>query len=167
MTVEDTGGQLRVDDVANVVEEHQPLIGDAIVDGNDDRLLLVVEKFPGADTVEVTSGSKTRQQSADLPHEVRHERLPAGGHIQDAIDNLRLAFIIAGVLLFLVLAIFLFSWRTTLISLVTIPLSLVAAALVLYLRGETFNPIASRVSPSRSRSSSTTPSSASTTSLGA
>ena len=56
MTVEDTGGQLRVDDVANVVEEHQPLIGDAIVDGNDDRLLLVVEKFPGADTVEVTSG---------------------------------------------------------------------------------------------------------------
>src|SRR5215211_4747478 len=50
--------------------------------------------------------------------------------------------IIAGVLLALVLAIFLFSWRTTLISLVTIPLSLVAAALVLYLRGETFNPIA-------------------------
>src|ERR687890_492805 len=87
VTVEDTGGQLRVDDVANVVEEHQPLIG-------------------------------------------------------DAIDDLRLAFIIAGVLLVLVLAIFLFSWRTTLISLVTIPLSLVAAALVLYLRGETFNPIA-------------------------
>ena len=57
MTVEDTGGQLRVDDVANVVEEHQPLIGDAIVERNVvDRLLLVVEKFPGADTVEVTSG---------------------------------------------------------------------------------------------------------------
>jgi hypothetical protein len=56
VTVEDTGGQLRVADVANVVEEHQPLIGDAIVDGNDDRLLLVVEKFPGADTAEVTSG---------------------------------------------------------------------------------------------------------------
>src|SRR5215212_8040080 len=56
VTVEDTGGQLRVDDVANVVEEHQPLIGDAIVDGKDGRLLLVVEKFPGADTVEVTSG---------------------------------------------------------------------------------------------------------------
>src|SRR5215207_2797032 len=63
-------------------------------------------------------------------------------YIQDAIDNLRLAFIIAGVLLALVLAALLFSWRTTLICLVTIPLSLVAAALVLYLRGETFNPIA-------------------------
>ena len=35
VTVEDTGGQLRVADVANVVEEHQPLIGDAIVDGSD------------------------------------------------------------------------------------------------------------------------------------
>src|SRR5215218_1542287 len=118
VTVEDTGGKLRVDDVANVVEEHQPLIGDAIVDGNDGRLLLVVEKFPGADTVEVTSG------------------------VEDALDNLRLAYIIAGVLLVLVLAVFLFSWRTTLISIVTIPLSLVAAALVLYLRGETFNPLA-------------------------
>src|SRR5215218_2270933 len=63
-------------------------------------------------------------------------------YIVDAIDNLTLTLIIAGVLLALTLAAFLFSWRTTLISLVTIPLSLVAAALVLYLRGETFNPIA-------------------------
>src|SRR5919107_1408269 len=46
VTVEGTGGQLRIADVANVVEEHQPLIGDAIVGGNDDRLLMVVEKFP-------------------------------------------------------------------------------------------------------------------------
>src|SRR5918995_1450927 len=60
----------------------------------------------------------------------------------DALGNLRLALIIGGVLLALVLAAFLFSLRATLISLVTIPLSLVAAALVLYLRGETFNPIA-------------------------
>ncbi len=145
VTVEDTGGQLRVDDVANVVEEHQPLIGDAIVDGNDDRLLLVVEKFPGADTVEVTSGVEdalNKLQPGLSGMKFDTNVFQPAAYIQDAIDNLRLAFIIAGVLLFLVLAIFLFSWRTTLISLVTIPLSLVAAALVLYLRGETFNPIA-------------------------
>ena len=170
VTVEDTGGQLRVDDVANVVEEHQPLIGDAIVDGNDDRLLLVVEKFPGADTVEVTSGVEdalNKLQPGLSGMKFDTNVFQPATYIQDAIDNLRLAFIIAGVLLSLVLAAFLFSWRTTLISLVTIPLSLVAAALVLYLRGETFNPIASRGSPWRSRSSSTTPSSASTTSPGA
>ena len=48
---------------------------------------------------------------------------------------------IAAVLLALVLAAFLFQWRTVLIALVTIPVSLVAAALVLDLMGETFNAI--------------------------
>src|SRR5919107_1073394 len=145
VTVEDTGGQLRVADVANVVVEHQPLIGDAIVDGNDDRLLLVVEKFPGADTVEVTSG--VEDALSNLQPGLSGMRFDTNvfqpaTYIVDALDNLKLAFIIAGVLLTVILAAFLFSWRTTLVSLVTIPLSLVAAALMLYLRGETFNPIA-------------------------
>ena len=145
VTVEDTGGQLRVADVANVVEEHQPLIGDAIVGGNDDRLLMVVEKYPNADTVEVTSGVEdalNKLQPGLTGMKLDTNIFQPTTYIMDAIDNLRLAFIIAGVLLALVLAAFLFSWRTTLISLVTIPLSLVVAALVLYLRGETFNPIA-------------------------
>jgi CzcA family heavy metal efflux pump len=145
VTVEDTGGKLRVDDVANVVEEHQPLIGDAIVDGKDGRLLLVVEKFPGADTVEVTSGVEDalgKLQPGLSGMKFDTNVFQPATYIVDALDNLRLAFIIAGILLVLVLAALLFSWRTTLISLVTIPLSLVAAALVLYLRGETFNPIA-------------------------
>jgi Cu/Ag efflux pump CusA len=145
VTVEDTGGRLRVADVANVVEEHQPLIGDAIVNGNDDRLLLVVEKFPGADTVEVTSG--VEDALSNLQPGLSGMRFDTNvfqpaTYIVDALDNLRLAFIIAGVLLTVILAAFLFSWRITLVSLVTIPLSLVAAALMLYLRGGTFNPIA-------------------------
>ena len=36
-------------DVATIVEDHQPLIGDAVVDGGP-GLVLVVEKFPGANT---------------------------------------------------------------------------------------------------------------------
>jgi CzcA family heavy metal efflux pump len=145
VTVEDTGGQLRVADVANVVEEHQPLIGDAIVGGKDGRLMLVVEKFPGANTVEVTRGvedalNTLRPGLSGMQFDTDVFR-PAT-YIQDAIGNLTLALIIAGVLLALVLSAFLFSWRTTLICLLTIPLSLVAAALVLYLLGETFNPIA-------------------------
>ena len=47
------GKVLKLGDVAKVVENHPPLIGDAIV--NDDTgLVLVVEKFPGANTVAVT-----------------------------------------------------------------------------------------------------------------
>ena len=59
--------------------------------------------------------------------------------IENAIDNLTLASLIAGVLLALILSAFLFEWRTVLIGLITIPLSLVAAALVLDVLGETFN----------------------------
>ena len=145
VTVEDTGGQLRIADVANVVEEHQPLIGDAIVGGNDDRLLLVVEKFPNADTAEVTSGVEDALNNLKpglTGMKFDMEVFRPATYITDAIGNLRLAIIIGGVLLALVLAAFLFSLRATLISLVTISLSLMVAALVLYFRGETFNPIA-------------------------
>jgi len=142
--VEDTGGQLRVADVANVVEDHQPLIGDAIVGGKDGRLMLVVEKFPGANTVEVTNGVEEALNTLKpglSGMQIDSDVFRPATYIQDAIGNLTLALIIAGVLLALVLIAFLFSWRTVLISLVTIPLSLVAAAFVLYLLGETFNPL--------------------------
>src|SRR5947209_8476119 len=46
---------LRIGDVANVVYGHPPLIGDAVVNGAP-GLLMVVEKFPGANTVAVTKG---------------------------------------------------------------------------------------------------------------
>ena len=53
--VEEERTRVRLGDVAAVVEDHQPLIGDATV--NDGRgLLLVIEKFPGANTLEVTEG---------------------------------------------------------------------------------------------------------------
>jgi len=45
-------GQLRLGDVANVIEDHQPLIGDAVLAGGP-GVMLVVEKFPGADTRQV------------------------------------------------------------------------------------------------------------------
>src|SRR5688572_16920198 len=56
-----------------------------------------------------------------------------------AIGNLTNALLIGCLLLVLVLVAFLFHWRTLLISLIAIALSLVAAAFVLYLQGVTFN----------------------------
>ena len=56
MTVTTKDGQrVRLGDVAKFVESHPPLIGDAVVDGGD-GLLLIVEKFPWANTLEVTRG---------------------------------------------------------------------------------------------------------------
>src|SRR5689334_16439945 len=51
----DGAAPLRLSDVANVVTDHQPLIGDALLQGDEDSLL-VIEKFPNANTLEVTRG---------------------------------------------------------------------------------------------------------------
>jgi CzcA family heavy metal efflux pump len=141
--VEETGGRLQLGDVANVVEDHQPLIGDAVV--NDaDGLLLVIEKFPGANTVEVTKGVEAALEDlkpglGGMQPDTSIFR-PAS-FIETAMDNLTLAIIIAAALAAAALAAFLLQWRSILICLFTIPLALVAAALVLENFGETFNAI--------------------------
>jgi CzcA family heavy metal efflux pump len=141
--VEETGGRLRLTDVADIRIGHQPLIGDAVVNDRD-GLLLVVEKFPGASTVEVTHGVEEALDTlqpglSGLTTDTSVFR-PAT-LIDDAIDNLTLTLIIAGLLLALVVAAFLFQWRAVLIALLTLPVSLVAASLVLDLLGESFNAI--------------------------
>jgi CzcA family heavy metal efflux pump len=141
--IDGTGGELRLGDVTRVVEDHQPLIGDAVVNDGD-GLMLVIEKFPGANTVEVTKGVEAalgnlKPGLAGMEPDTSVFR-PAS-FIEDAIDNLTLAILIAGILLALVVAAFLRRWRTVLIALFTIPLSLIAAALVLDLLGESFNAI--------------------------
>ena len=141
--VEGTGGRLRLTDVADVKVDHQPLIGDAVVGGGD-GLLLVVEKFPGASTLEVTKGVEEALDElepglAGIRTDTSIFR-PAA-LIEEAIDNLTWTLVIAALFLTLILAAFLFQGRTVLIALVTIPVSLAAAALVLDLLGETFNAI--------------------------
>jgi CzcA family heavy metal efflux pump len=140
--VDGTDGKMRLDDVANVVDGHPPLIGNAIVNGNSSGLLLVVEKFPGADTAEVTAG--VQDALNELKPGLSGMKIDTGvfqptNYIGEAVGNLSLALIIAGILLALALVAFLFQWRTALISLIVIPLSLVAAAFVTYLLGQTFN----------------------------
>jgi Cu/Ag efflux pump CusA len=56
-----------------------------------------------------------------------------------AISNLTQALVLGFILVVIILALFLFEWRVALISLLTIPLSLVATILVLYWRGATIN----------------------------
>ncbi|HEV7882993.1 MAG TPA: efflux RND transporter permease subunit [Solirubrobacteraceae bacterium] len=141
--VEDSPARLRLGDVATIVEDHQPLIGDAVVNGGN-GLMLVVEKLPGANTVAVTRGVERalddlRPGLAGLRTDTNVFR-PAS-FVEDAIGNLTLAIVIAAALLALALAAFLMRWRTVLASLVAVPLSLVTAALVLDLLGTTMNAI--------------------------
>ena len=143
--VDDTGARnLGLGDVAKVVEDHQPLIGDALVrEGNGD-LLLVVEKLPNANTLEVTRGLEAKIDAmrpglGEVEFDTTIYR-PAS-FIEAAIGNLTTALIIGAALVALVFGAFFFRWRTALIGIVAVPLSLVVAALVLWALGTTMNTI--------------------------
>ena len=135
------GTPKRLGDVTHVVDGHQPLIGDAVVGGGT-GLLLVVEKFPGASTVDVTA------QVEDALDEMRpgltglqidSSVFRPADFIDSAVHNLRTAVIVGVALFALVLLSLLFAWRTALVCLVAFAVSLTAAALVLLATGATFN----------------------------
>lgn len=128
-------------DVTNVVEDHQPLIGDAVINDSA-NLLLVVEKLPEVNTLEVTRDVEQALAALQpgLPGlEFNATLFRPTTYIEMAIANLTQSLIIAALLVVLVLGAFLYGWRTALISLVAIVVSLFAALFVLYLRGATLN----------------------------
>jgi CzcA family heavy metal efflux pump len=134
-------GPVRLGDVAKVAEDHQPLIGDAIIDGQP-GLLLVVEKLPWANSLQMTAGVENaiRQLQPGLPGiKFDTKVFQQADFVKLAISNLTQALVIGFILVVAILALFLFEWRMALISLLTIPLSLVATLLVLYWRGATIN----------------------------
>jgi len=132
---------LRLGDVATVIENHQPLIGDAVVDDGA-GLFLVIEKFPNANTLEVTRGVEDALEALRPglgSVTVDPTIFRPATFIEQAESNLALAFLLALVLVAFALGAFVFDWRAGLIGLVAIPVSLVAATLVLYVLGATLN----------------------------
>jgi Cu/Ag efflux pump CusA len=128
--------------VARVVEDHPPLIGDAVLRGGTPGLLLVVEKLPGADTLEVTRGVEAalHRLGAGLAGITTDTTIfrPAT-YVNASTDHLRLALIIGAILVLGVLLAFLYDWRGVLVAVVSIGLSLLAAALLMDALGYTMN----------------------------
>jgi CzcA family heavy metal efflux pump len=132
---------IRLGDVADVVEDHQPLSGDAVINDGE-GLMLIVEKLPWANTLDVTNGvEETLEQLAPGLRgvEVDSTIFRPATFIEIAIDNLTRALFIGSILVILILALFLFEWRSALISAVAIPLSLLGALVVLDMREVTIN----------------------------
>src|SRR6516164_7923761 len=135
------GKFIRIGDVADVTYGSPPLAGDAVINGGA-GLMLVIEKFPGANTVDVTNGilQAFSQIQPGLPGvKVNSQIFRQATFIEMAIHNLTLAVVIGCVLVVFVLFLFLFQWRAAVVSLLAIPLSLGAAAIVLDLMGTTIN----------------------------
>lgn len=135
------GAPLRLGDVAQVIVSHPHPIGDAVINDGP-GLLLIVEKQPWGNTLEVT-----RKVEAALEAlrpglkgvDVDSTIFRPATFIERSLANLRHALVLSCLLVVAILGAFFFDWRTALISLVTIPLSLVAATIVLHYQGGTIN----------------------------
>ncbi len=135
------GTSVSLGDVTQVVEDSQPLIGDAILQDGP-GLMLVVEKFPGANTLDVTRGVEKaleELQQGMKGIEVDTSIYRPASFIERAEKNLAIAIGFAYLLLLLALFVLMGSWRAALVAALAVPLSLFAAGLVLHLRGVNVN----------------------------
>ena len=135
------GTAVRLSDVGLVVEDHMPLWGDALINQRP-GLMLVVQKLPGANTLEVTKGVEEAmdEMRPGLPAiQIDTDLFRPATFIDMAIHNLMEALLLGVLLVIAILAAFLFEWRTAFISLIAIPLSLVGALLILELFGTVIN----------------------------
>ncbi|MFO0758030.1 MAG: efflux RND transporter permease subunit [Byssovorax sp.] len=136
-----SGAPIRLGDVADIRIDHPPPIGDAII--NDvPGILLIVEKQPWGNTLDV---SRNVEAALDALRpgltgvEVDSTIFRPATFIERSIHNLASAMLLGCALVALVLFAFLFNLRTALISITAIPLSLLAAAVVLRAWGGTIN----------------------------
>ncbi len=145
------GAPVRIRDVADVVLGSPPPIGDAIIasrthDGEArvrPGLLLIVEKQPEGNTLDVTravdAALKDLQTAVGDNVHIDASIFRPATFIERALHNLTHALLVGCGLVTVILIAFLFDWRTALISLTAIPLSLVSAVLVITWMGATVN----------------------------
>lgn len=135
------GASIRLGDVAEVRIDHPAPIGDAVI--NDvPGLLLIVEKQPWGSTLSVTRDVEAALEALkpglkDIEMDPTIFR-PAT-FIERSLVNLRHALLLGCGLVVVILFAFFFEWRAAFISLITIPLSLLAAGIVLHFLGGTIN----------------------------
>lgn len=133
---------LRLEDVAEVKWHHAAPLGAASCNG-DEAVVLTITKQPGINTLNLTSDLESAL--ADL-----EQQLPAGismrsdvfrqsDFIESSIDNLQRTLLEGAFFVTLVLLLFLMNWRTTLISVLAIPLSLMTSMMVLWVLGYELN----------------------------
>jgi CzcA family heavy metal efflux pump len=137
------GANLTLGDVAKVSEAPAPRLGAASVSGQPAVILMVSAQY-GANTLDVTRGldralNELRPALAAQNIQIDSTIFRPARFIDTALHNLRASLIIGGILVIVVLFLFLFNFRTAAISCTAIPLSLLAATIVIERLGYTLN----------------------------
>lgn len=133
---------ITVKDVAEVVIGSSDKIGDASLNENQ-AIVLTISKQPGVNTLTLTK--KLDDAVADLKTslpkgvEIQNHIFRQANFIEASINNLNQTLLEGAFFVIVVLFIFLMNWRTTVISLLAIPISLLVSIIVLNLLDYTIN----------------------------
>ncbi|MDH3734676.1 MAG: efflux RND transporter permease subunit, partial [Gemmatimonadota bacterium] len=136
------GIPILLEDVADVRIGPKIRFGTAAVNA-EPAVILSIQKQPGANTLELTEriDAELDQIAAELPPGVTFERaiFRQAEFISLAVDNVIAALRDGALLVIIILFLFLWNVRTTLISVLAIPLSLAIAVIALRFLGGTIN----------------------------
>ncbi|HNJ04566.1 MAG TPA: efflux RND transporter permease subunit, partial [Leptospiraceae bacterium] len=136
------GSPVRIKDIAVVSTGARVKRGDAGVNGNP-AVILIIQKSPGVSTVDLTRSIATeieKIRKANDPDILIHDKLfRQADFIERAVGNVGEAIRDGSIIILIVVFLFLWSFRTTFITLVTLPLSLIAAIVTMAALGVDLN----------------------------
>lgn len=131
-----------VSDVAEVVLGSAVKMGFASLNA-EDAIILSISKQPNINTLEVTKNIERslREIKKSLPEDVKMDTkiFRQADFIEASVSNVARALVEGAVLVIVILLLFLGSFRTTLISVIAIPLSLLGSFIVMHLLGMNIN----------------------------
>ena len=138
-----SGAPILLEDIADVqIGAKLPKLGTASERGKH-AVLLTVTKQPATSTLELTDKLEASLQDLqkNLPADVKvsTDIFRQSRFIESSIGNVQKSLLEGGIFVVIVLFLFLANIRTTVISLVTLPLSLIASILALHYMGFTIN----------------------------
>lgn len=139
----ENGLPITLDAIADVrIGPKTPVLGVASNDGKP-AVLLTVTKQPNTNTLVLTGrlDNALGELKANLPADVKinSQIFRQSRFIDSSIDNVKKSLIEGAIFVIIVLFIFLMNWRTTIISLISIPLSIVFSLLAIRWMGLTIN----------------------------
>lgn len=136
------GMPVRINDVAEVKTGGAPKMGYASENGKP-AIIISVSKQPGVNTLDVTRRIESNLLSLkkSLPADVKLDTriFRQADFIETSINNVLRALVEGGLFVVIILLIFLGNFRTTIISLLAIPLSLLGTIIVLKVLGLNIN----------------------------
>ncbi len=135
------GRPVYLPEVARIVDGIEERRSAALVDERD-GLAFDIVKQSGANTVEVADGIKREvaRLNAELPPHVRlREVVDRSIFIRDSIHDVQLTLVLGAILTVLIVFLFLNSWRSTVITGLALPVSVISAFIIMKALGFTLN----------------------------